>query len=85
VYLDFGLDQIIKIKDIIAIIDKKSVESTDAINDLLKNYNSHSIHQPEGTYKSIIITNNHIYFSPLATNTLKKRSQNGLYNLEKRK
>jgi extracellular matrix regulatory protein B len=75
VYLDFGLDQIINANDIIAIIDKKSFETATAMNDLLSRYGDYSIQQPRGTFKSIIITNKHIYFSPFASNTLKKRSQ----------
>ncbi|WP_428910290.1 extracellular matrix regulator RemB [Niallia sp. Krafla_26] len=78
-YLDFGLDQVIHANEIIAIIDKKSIESSTELNDLLKRYNHHSIHQPNGTYKSIIITKKQVYFSPFTSNTLKKRSEQGLY------
>ena len=70
-YLDFGVDNMIKANEIIAIIDKKSFETATDTNELL----NHSIHHPKGTFKSIIITNNHIYFSPFASSTLIKRIQ----------
>ena len=35
--------------------------------------------QLKETYKSIIITKKQIYFSPFTSNTLKKRSEQGLY------
>ncbi|WP_338471237.1 DUF370 domain-containing protein [Niallia sp. XMNu-256] len=72
-YLDFGVEQLIHDKEIVAIIDKKSIESSTDLNDFLKQYENHSVHQSKGTFKSIIITNNHIYFSPFTSNTLKKR------------
>ena len=68
-YLDFGMDHIIKANEIIAIIDKKSFETATETNRLL----NHSKHHPKGTFKSIIITNKHIYFSPFASSTLIKR------------
>lgn len=70
-YLDFGVEHMIKADEIIAIIDKKSFETATDSNDLI----NHSIHHPKETYKSIIITNNHIYFSPFASSTLIKRIQ----------
>lgn len=68
-YLDFGVEHIIKASEVIAIIDKKSFETATDNNDLV----NHSLHHPKGTFKSIIITNNHIYFSPFASSTLIKR------------
>jgi hypothetical protein len=74
-YIHFGEDTIVKAKDIIAIIDRKSFHSSGNIDELLKKYPNHSIQQPIDSFKSIIVTTQHIYFSPLASNTLKKRSQ----------
>ncbi len=73
-------------KDIIAIIDKRSVESstesTDT-NDLLKHYRNQLIQEPKGTYKSIIITKDGIYFSPFTSNTIKRRSERSVRLLSK--
>ena len=41
-YLDFGVDHMIKANEIIAIIDKKSFESSTNINDLLNHIDTSS-------------------------------------------
>jgi hypothetical protein len=71
-YIHFGEEIIIHEKDIIAIIDKKSVELSESMNDLLS-HDEHSIQKLGKSFKSIIITTKNIYFSPLTSNTLKKR------------
>lgn len=74
-YIHFGEETIVKAKDIIAIIDKKSFQSSSLMDDLLSRYPNHTIQELKGPYKSIVITTEQIYFSPLASSTLKKRSQ----------
>lgn len=74
-YIHFGEETIIKTKDIIAIIDKNSFTSSTNMDNFLQQYKSQSEHFAKGSYKSVIVTTDQIYFSPLASSTLKKRSQ----------
>lgn len=74
-YLDLGVEKIIRSEDIIAVIDKKSIESSTDMDNLLKYYGSQPSQQLKGTFKSIIITKKDLYFSPFTSNTIKKRSE----------
>ncbi|WP_316572313.1 extracellular matrix regulator RemB [Neobacillus sp. YIM B06451] len=67
-YIHIGEDHMVRVKEIIAIIDKSSAldsrfaESGKAIN------------LSKGPFKSVVVTEKDIYLSPLASTTLKKRS-----------
>ncbi|MCQ6276641.1 DUF370 domain-containing protein [Bacillus sp. V3B] len=74
-YIHFGEETIVKAKDIIAIIDKESFHSSAEMKHFFRQYENDSVQQTKNSFKSIIITTEHIYFSPLASSTLKKRSQ----------
>ncbi|WP_338450434.1 DUF370 domain-containing protein [Niallia oryzisoli] len=74
-YIHFGEETIIKTKEIIAIIDKNSFNSSTNMDNFLQRYKNQSEHFAKGSYKSVIVTTDQIYFSPLASSTLKKRSQ----------
>lgn len=75
-YLNIGGDVLIAIKDIIAIIDKKSIEASTNREDFLYHQaNSPSEKQrTDKRMKSVIVTTERIYYSPLAAGTLKKRA-----------
>jgi extracellular matrix regulatory protein B len=74
-YIHIGEDCLVKAKDIIAIIDKESSNSSPYFEELLNKHENHLIDLAKGSFKSIIITSGTIYFSPLASSTLKKRSE----------
>ncbi|WP_071393104.1 extracellular matrix regulator RemB [Bacillus tuaregi] len=74
-YIHFGEETIVKTKDIIAIIDKNSFTSSTNMDDFLQQYKNQSEHLIKGSFKSVIVTTEQLYFSPLASSTLKKRSQ----------
>jgi extracellular matrix regulatory protein B len=76
VYIHLGDEMLIKAKDIIAIIDKESCASSTIMDSFLHEFKDSSGYLTKKTFKSIIVTNDHIYFSPLASGTLKKRTQN---------
>ncbi|RHW40435.1 DUF370 domain-containing protein [Neobacillus notoginsengisoli] len=67
-YIHIGEDHMVRVKDIIAIIDKDSVAASGIRN------TGDSINLSKGPIKSVVITEKNIYFSPLSSNTLKKRS-----------
>ena len=46
------------------------------MDDLLSQFKESSASLKKKSFKSIIMTNDHIYFSPFASGTLKKRIQN---------
>ncbi|KAB2330827.1 DUF370 domain-containing protein [Cytobacillus depressus] len=73
-YIHVGEDILVRSKDIIAILDKRSVHSSKAIVEFLERRNQSIINLAKGSYKSVVITTKKIYFSPLASSTLKKRS-----------
>jgi hypothetical protein len=76
-FIHLGEDVVIRSEDVIAILDGQVVEAGDIIQEFLdspKNKKS-IISISEGYVKSIVVTINNIYFSPLSSVTLKKRSQ----------
>jgi hypothetical protein len=80
-YLHVGEDVSIRTKDIIAIIDKESMNSSPFMDIFIQNQQEQVFNLAKGPYKSVVITLDKIYFSPFSSGTLKKRSQ-GLYNQE---
>jgi len=68
----------VKKKDIIMIIDLKSVNSNQQSQQLLKNLEKKKriyLLAPKEEGKSLIITNNAYYYSPISSITLLKRSR----------
>jgi extracellular matrix regulatory protein B len=80
-YLHVGEDVSIRSKDIIAIIDKESMNSSPFMDIFIQNQQEQVFNLAKGPYKSVVITLDKIYFSPFSSGTLKKRSQ-GLFNQE---
>lgn len=77
-YLHLGGDVLIKKEDIVAIIDlemTKSSQNNRLFLSKMKNHhkNINYISEP-GREKTLIITTNNLYFSPISTVTLFKRS-----------
>lgn len=73
-YVHVGEDILVRTKDIIAIIDKESVNSSQSVKEFLDRHDQHVFNLAKGSFKSIVITTDKVYFSPLASGTLKKRS-----------
>ncbi|PLR80650.1 MULTISPECIES: extracellular matrix regulator RemB [Bacillus] len=73
-YLHVGEDILVRTKDIIAILDKESINSPD-MGEFLQQKGENVMNLSKGPFKSIVITDERIYYSPLASGTLKKRSQ----------
>jgi extracellular matrix regulatory protein B len=75
VYIHLGDKTLIKTKDIIAIIDKESCNSSTNMDVFFRQFQESPNSLKEKSFKSIIVTNDHIYFSPLSSGTLKKRTK----------
>lgn len=75
-YLHVGEEVLVRTKDIIAILDIESASASPFMEEFLARQDREIVQLAKGSVKSIILTGNHIYYSPLASGTLKKRSQN---------
>ncbi|PKG24321.1 extracellular matrix regulator RemB [Niallia nealsonii] len=73
-YVHIGDDILVRAIDIIFILDKQTIVSSEITKGFLENHQSASINAENNAYKSIVVTKDTIYFSPIASNTLKKRS-----------
>ena len=74
-YLHIGEDTLVRTKEIIAIIDKESANFSTIIDEFLTHREHEVVNLSKKKYKSIVFTENQIYYSPLAAGTLKKRSR----------
>ncbi|MBN6889947.1 extracellular matrix regulatory protein B [Cytobacillus horneckiae] len=73
-YIHIGEDVLIRAKDLVAIIDKESASSSMNTEEFLQREEGLIINLAKGHYKSVVITTDQIYYSPLASATLKKRT-----------
>jgi len=73
-YIHIGEDLNIRVSDIIAILDKESVIQTPLAQDFLSHHEDKLLNLSKNSFKSVIITENKVYLSPIASGTLKKRS-----------
>lgn len=73
-YVHIGDDILVRTIDIIFILDKQTIVSSEITTGFLEKHRSASINAENNAYKSIVVTKDTIYFSPIASNTLKKRS-----------
>jgi extracellular matrix regulatory protein B len=75
VYIHLGDKTLIKATEVVAIIDKESCTSSKNMDVFFHQFQESADSLKEKSFKSIIVTNNHIYFSPLSSGTLKKRTK----------
>lgn len=73
-YIHIGEDLNIRAKDIIAILDKGCVNSSELVDEFLQQHSNKLINLSKNPFKSIVITYDKVYLSPIASGTLKKRS-----------
>lgn len=79
-YLHIGDDIVVQTDEIVAILDKKLLDSSPILAEFLQQKAEITLHLAKKSIKSIVVTTKHVYFSPLASVTLKKRSQQ--YSIE---
>lgn len=73
-YVHIGEETLVRAVDIVAIISKECVVSSSQMNEFLTHDRAEVVDLSKGGYKSIVITKDKIYYSPLSSGTLKKRS-----------
>ncbi|CAN7146724.1 MULTISPECIES: extracellular matrix/biofilm biosynthesis regulator RemA family protein [Bacillaceae] len=74
-YIHVGEDVMVRTDEIIAIIDRDTVQFSEEIQHFLKTKDHNLCNLAKGSYKSLVITTGQLYLSPLASSTLKKRSK----------
>ncbi|MBZ9534293.1 DUF370 domain-containing protein [Cytobacillus oceanisediminis] len=72
-YVHIGENILVRTSEIITILDKQTVESSPISKEFLEQQKA-MINGKSSSYKSIVITKDTIYFSQIASNTLKKRT-----------
>ncbi|MFG6118654.1 MULTISPECIES: extracellular matrix regulator RemB [Thalassobacillus] len=75
-FIHIGDDQVIRSKDVVAIIDHNLISSSSIIEEMIYNQRKEKNVEEMQTQeaKAIVITEDRIYFSPLSVMTLKKRA-----------
>ncbi|MBA9028086.1 MULTISPECIES: extracellular matrix regulator RemB [Bacillaceae] len=73
-YLHIGEDILVKTDDVIAILDKNLLNSSPIMEEFIQKKEGVIQNLAKSSIKSIVITNEIVYYSPLASATLKRRS-----------
>ena len=73
-YIHIGEDINIRARDIISSFDKESVNNSPLVEEFLKSRKEKVINLSKNPFKSVIVTNDNVYLSPISSGTLKKRS-----------
>jgi extracellular matrix regulatory protein B len=78
VYVHVGGDVMVQMKEIIAILDYSVIDDSIEMETWLTANDKKVIRLSKRITKSIVITDRKIYLSPLASTTLKKRSETSI-------
>ncbi|MFL6555208.1 MAG: extracellular matrix regulator RemB [Bacillus sp. (in: firmicutes)] len=73
-YIHIGEDINIRARDIISILDKESANNSPLVEEFISHRKEKLINLSKNSFKSIIITYDNVYLSPISSGTLKKRS-----------
>lgn len=72
-FIHIGNGNVIRSKDIVSIVDHNIISSSTIMEEMMT-ANKEEILGPKVGAKSVVITNNQLYFSTLSVATLKKRA-----------
>ncbi|WP_327078421.1 extracellular matrix regulator RemB [Bacillus sinesaloumensis] len=70
-----GDNVMVRSSDVIAILDRQLLKSSSIVNEYLDFQQEKVVELSNGNTKSVVVTVDKVYFSPLSSSTLKKRSQ----------
>lgn len=73
-YIRVDREEVIKSKDLIAILDQKSIDNSRIMQEYVDASIDYEIQTKKKPCKSIVITTDNVYFSHLSSATLIKRS-----------
>lgn len=74
-FIHLGENVIVRSNDVVTILDRQLLKSSSIISEFLDLQNSRIVKLSNGDTKSVVVTIDKIYFSPLSSSTLKKRAQ----------
>ncbi|WLR50869.1 DUF370 domain-containing protein [Bacillus tianshenii] len=76
-FIHLGEEIVIRSEDVIAIIDGQLIESSTIMSEFIRGQEREKgiTEVSAGAAKSIVVTKDRVYFSPLSSVTLKRRSQ----------
>ena len=74
-YIHLGDNFVVPSKEVVMILDRQSSQDSPIVTEFLKKQKGKIVQLTNGEAKSVIVTMNKIYFSPLSSSTLKKRAQ----------
>lgn len=75
VYIHLGDNYVVHSKEVVMILDRQSSQDSSIVGEFFKKQQDKIVQLASSDAKSIIITLDKIYFSPLSSSTLKKRAQ----------
>jgi hypothetical protein len=73
-YIHIGEDINIRARDIISILDKESANNSALVEEFISHRKEKVINLSKNPFKSVIITYDNVYLSPISSGTLKRRS-----------
>jgi len=65
----------VRSSDVITILDRQLLKSSSIVNEFLDVQKDRVVELSNGNTKSVVVTVDKVYYSPLSSSTLKKRSQ----------
>ncbi|MFS0865523.1 extracellular matrix regulator RemB [Fredinandcohnia sp. 179-A 10B2 NHS] len=74
-FIHLGDNVIVRSSDVITILDRQLLKSSSIVNEFLDVQKSRVIELANGNTKSVVVTVDKVYFSPLSSSTLKRRAQ----------
>lgn len=74
-YIHLGDNFVVPSKEVVMILDRHSSQDSAIVDEFFQKQKERIVQLANGEAKSIIVTVNKIYFSPLSSSTLKKRAQ----------
>ncbi|WP_175637934.1 extracellular matrix regulator RemB [Metabacillus schmidteae] len=73
-YIHLGDNHVVPSKEVVMILDRQSSQESAIVDEFFKKQQDKIVQLASNDAKSIIITLDKIYFSPLSSSTLKKRA-----------
>ncbi|MFT4416915.1 extracellular matrix regulator RemB [Fredinandcohnia humi] len=74
-FIHLGDNVIVRTSDVVTILDRQLLKSSSIVNEFLDKQKGRIVELANGNTKSVVVTVDKVYFSPLSSSTLKRRAQ----------
>jgi hypothetical protein len=74
-YIHLGDNFVVPSKEVVMILDRQSSQASSIVKEFIEKQQKNIVQLANGEAKSVVVTIDKIYFSPLSSSTLKKRAQ----------